>query len=239
MVRMRPQQVATVLRRFAQGYRSCATWLDRSQERKGVVLWLQGIGQQAALRRFAQSAALIVGIGRSVRRFHFLSALALLSGLAACSQPSEDLAIAQACPSAGIVGEASSITIFRPGRGRDLTDVAAQGNLANLRAECAFARREVNVKLTIELQIAAGPANRDRSASLRYFVAIVNSDNNVVAREEYTVDTQFPPNQGRVVIAEEVEPRIPFRERVQVHRYRILVGFILTPEQLQNNRRRR
>lgn len=182
---------------------------------------------------------MIVGIGCRVRKLLILSALALLPGLAACNQPAEDLAIVQGCPPAGIVGEASSITIFRPGRGRDLTDVAAQGNLANLRTECAFARREVNIKLTIELQIAAGPANRDRSASMRYFVAIVDSDNNVVAREEYTVDTRFPPNQGRVVIAEEVEPRIPFRERVQVQRYRILVGFILTPEQLQSNRRRR
>ena len=182
---------------------------------------------------------MIAGIGRRVRKFLILSALALVPGLAACNQPTEDLAVVQGCPPAGIVAEASSITIFRPGRGRDLTDVAAQGNLANLRTECAFARREVNVKLTIELQIAAGPANRERNASMRYFVAIVDSENNVVAREEYTVDIQFPPNQGRVVLAEEVEPRIPFRERTQVLRYRLLVGFILTPEQLQSNRRRR
>ncbi len=182
---------------------------------------------------------MIEGVGRFVRKLAVVPALALLASLAGCGPQAEDLAAVQGCTPAGIVSEASTITIYRPGRGRDLTDVAAQGILANLRAECAFGRREVNIKLTIGLQIAAGPANRDRNASMRYFVAIVDSDNNVVAREEYSVDVQFPPNQGRIVVAEEVEPRIPFRERVQAQRYRILVGFILTPEQLQTNRRRR
>jgi len=175
-----------------------------------------------------------------VRRLRFAAlAVVLLGVLAACKPTAEDVAAVVGCPPAGIVTEAAGVTIYRPGRGRDLTDVAVQANLNNIQAECTFARREVNIKLTVNLQIAAGPANADRTASLRYFAAIVDSSNNVVAREEYTVETRFPPNQGRVVLTEEVYPRIPFRERSEVSRYRMLVGLILTPEQLRENRRGR
>ena len=75
--------------------------------------------------------------------------------------------------------------------------------------------------------------------AVSYFVAIVDPANNVVAREEIPIQLQVPVNQSRVTYAEELEPRIPFRERSSLAGYRIYVGLVLTPDEARATRRRR
>jgi hypothetical protein len=164
-------------------------------------------------------------------------ALAAALLLASCNSQSQDVVVS-ACPTVTVLADAAMLTKYRSARGRDLTDVVFDARVTGARGECTFNRHDVTMTLTVLFDFAIGPANRDRAVTTSYFVAIVDGQNNVVAREEMPIQLQVPVNQSRVTYSEELEPRIPFRERAALVGYRIFVGMVLTPDEVQSLRRR-
>jgi hypothetical protein len=175
---------------------------------------------------------------RSSFPWRALGALAIALLVVGCSSGSEEIVV-RACPVVTVLADAATLTKYRSPRGRDLTDVVLDARVTGARGDCTFSRREVSMNLAVGFDFAIGPANRDRSVAVSYFVAIVDPSNNVVAREEMPIQLQVPVNQSRVTYSEELEPRIPYRERANLVGYRIFVGLVLTPEEAQANRRRR
>ncbi len=158
------------------------------------------------------------------------AALALLS---ACNRTPP------ACPRATILGDGASITQFRDGAGRDLTDITAQGDIVDVAVECDYDRTGVDVAMQVAIAATRGPADRARVADFDYFVAVADAQRNILAKEVFRVRFQFPQTQSRVGQVEEIAPRIPLKDRAQGVQYQILVGFQLTPEELEWNRTRR
>jgi hypothetical protein len=93
----------------------------------------------------------------------------------------------------------------------------------------------------MQVAIAAtrGPADRTRVADFDYFVAIADAQRTILAKEVFRVRFQFPQTQARVGLIEEIAPRIPLKDRAEGVSYQIVVGFQLTPEELEWNRTRR
>jgi hypothetical protein len=158
--------------------------------------------------------------------------------LAACSRRND--AGAPPCPKVAVLADASHLTVFRDGPGRDLTDVQYEADLGRITGECIYNRRSTNVKVDMKLVVAArrGPADRNRIADYVYFVAIVDSQSNVLARQEFASQVQFPPDQSQVVTLEELEQTIPLEKNQPGSDFDVYVGFKLTPEQVQRNRER-
>ncbi len=148
------------------------------------------------------------------------------------------------CPAGGIVPDANIIVQFRDGPGRDITDVLVQGQVVDIRITCEYAKgRSARPAVTLDLQIAfaaeRGPAERNRRASLPYFVAIVDGDRNIVAKETFTADFEWTDNRARVGRVDQWEPHIPLRTNFDGPSYQILVGFQLNEAQLAWNRTQR
>jgi hypothetical protein len=146
--------------------------------------------------------------------------------------------VVPSCPTVAVLPDAAALAKYRSPRGRDLTDVVVDARVVAAHGECTFNRHDVTMALTVGFDFALGPANRDRTVAVSYFVAIVDSQNNVVAREEMPIQLQVPVNQSRVTYQEELEPRIPFHDRADLVGYRIFVGLVLTPEEAANQRAR-
>jgi hypothetical protein len=144
-----------------------------------------------------------------------------------------------ACPRATIIGDGSSVTKFREGPGRDLTDVVAEGQIVDVAVECGYDRSGVDVALQVAITATRGPADRSRNAEFAYFVAITDAQRNILAKEVFQVRFEFPPNQQRVGQVDEIEPRIPLKDRAEGVSYQIVVGFQLTPEEIEWNRTQR
>ena len=161
--------------------------------------------------------------------------------LSACTAAEDRTAAV--CPRAGIVPDANVMVLFREGAGRDLTDVVAQAQIVEVAVTCAYAaaRRPPGVTLDLQIAIAAerGPADRARRAALPYFVAVLDGDQNIVAKEFFEARFDFPDNRTRVGRVDELEPRIPLRSNFDGPGYRVMIGFQLTPDQLAWNRRQR
>lgn len=168
-------------------------------------------------------------------------ALALFT-VAACQQgPS---APPPPCPNIVIVQDAAELTQFLPGPGRDLTDVTLEARVADFRGFCDTDLADhgtgaVEVEMELLLVATRGPAATSREARVRYFVAIADKDENVLARAEFDTDITFEGNRNRIGFAEELTQRIPLDRGQLGDDFSVFVGFALSDEDLKYNRNKR
>lgn len=144
-----------------------------------------------------------------------------------------------ACPDAVILVDAKHITLYREGPGRDLTDVEFEGEIARIAGDCAYSGDELRVTLIADLVATRGPAAQDAEANLPFFVAITDEARNIVAKKVFDSAIPVPAGQRRAGVREEIEQVISLPADEPAPYYQIVVGFQLTPEQLEQNRRGR
>ena len=166
-------------------------------------------------------------------------AFAAAALLAACS--GDDGRFAPPCPNIVIVQELAHLTEFKPGEGRDLTDVVLEGRVTGFDGFCETdldegAAGEVEVELRVVFTASRGPANTDRKGSFRYFIALADRDGNTVQKHVFDSAVEFPGNRNRVAPFEELTLKIPLRAGENGADYTAYVGFQLSPEQLDYNR---
>lgn len=172
-------------------------------------------------------------------------ALALVGSLAACGLFNRTDTSGPVCPSLAVPADTGRIIRFRDGPGRDLTDVAFTATVADPAGSCIFDKSGVNVEMKVALTAERGPAAPSGVASteLRYYVAIVDLTvpdprAQILAKRVFPTRADFTASQARVGVVEELEQRIPLPGGGDAGRFRIVVGFDLSPEELATNRRR-
>ena len=161
--------------------------------------------------------------------------LALVLLLAACSS---DDARPPPCPEVLRVGDAARLVKFA-GSGRDLTDVRFEASIEGVSLVCEYDEDAIQSALQVAMVARRGPADRDRLAPLRYFVAVADRQDRVLARETFEIAVPFEGNQTALSVIDEVEPRIPLGEGQTGADFVIYVGFVLSRDEFDRNRRRR
>lgn len=168
-----------------------------------------------------------------------LPAIALV-GLAGCeslgmNQPTP-AELALACPKVAIVRDLQTVTQFRPGP-KELTNAISRGILVDYAGNCEYDKTGVTVNVTLFLAAEKGAAMQGSQATFRYFVAVARpGEEEPVTKTEFETTVDFPAGQNRAGNREELTPRIPLPPDSNAKDWRILVGFQLTPEQLEYNR---
>lgn len=161
---------------------------------------------------------------------------ALLLALSGCSLFEDDQR-GRPCPDAVILADAKRITVYRDGPGRDLTDILFEGEIDRIASSCSYSRRELTVTLAADIVAARGPAASSGEVTLPFFVAILDEQRQVVAKQVFDSAIPIPSGRRRAGVREEIEQVIPLTDAAPY--YEIVVGFQLTPEQLEQNRRGR
>jgi hypothetical protein len=139
------------------------------------------------------------------------------------------------CPSFNRVTDAARLTRFVPG-GHDLTDVAFEAAVGQVTGSCSEASGTIDVQMNAQFVASRGPADKTRKAPFNYFVAIVDQHDNILARVQFDTGVEFPGNQTRNAITEELEQQIPLPKGQRGSDYRIFIGFVLTPDEVAYNR---
>lgn len=161
-------------------------------------------------------------------------------GLSGCSSAAQDAQAQRFCPPGVTVTDAATLTRFKPGAGRDPTDVQFQAELGKIETVCKFASKGgVSIDMRVAIAVGEGPAAQNRTAQLSYFVAIIAPGRQVLARKEFAADYTFTGNRNRLVGLEELTQEIPGITDIQAQGYQIAVGFVLSPDELNYNRQRR
>ena len=167
-----------------------------------------------------------------------LASIALLI-LWGCETESDSAKEAGGCPSGAALAEASTVTKFRPGAGKDLTDVVLTAELAKPKVSCDYDKDASKVSVTFSFPVAVkrGAAATNEPQTLSYFVAVVDQDNTVLTKQNFTRDisldqntTSFSENPDGMTFT------IPQGKKPVG--YEVLVGFQLTRDELAYNRER-
>jgi len=159
-----------------------------------------------------------------------MAVLALAAMLAGCSGTSEDLT----CPAAATAPDLDAVAIFAPGASTDAANVQAAGKIFNVSRQCENEKGGilVNALITVDAVRVAPQVSR---AEYVYFVAVVDSTRTILNEQRFTLDAQFTSQDFRQYV-EKISVHLPLQHVSSGDAYAIIVGFQLTPEQLEFNR---
>ncbi|WP_236024758.1 hypothetical protein [Arenibaculum pallidiluteum] len=189
------------------------------------------------------------GSGAEGRRLSaVLAALTLPVLLAGCSSlfggDDEERQAAQAmaparCPRVAVLRDASEVTEFRQGAGRDLTDVLSRAAVVDFSGNCRPEQGRVTVDFRLVLGAERGPAWQGQQPTYQYFVAVADQQGQVLSKQLFDAPMQFAEGQSRTGSIEELSQTIPLPENRRAQDYQVFVGFQLTPDQVRFNRSNR
>ncbi|MGE0120767.1 MAG: hypothetical protein AB7S71_18910 [Dongiaceae bacterium] len=139
------------------------------------------------------------------------------------------------CPRA-VVGEGAGHLTRFDGTGKDATDVVFDAEIFDLAGSCVYDDEEIEVDMQVQIVAGRGPAATDDYARFDYFVAVTSADGTILAREAFDAAIELSGNQTRNEIIDEIEQTIPIPEGGSGGGLVIIVGFEMTPEELEFNR---
>jgi len=144
------------------------------------------------------------------------------------------------CPPVMVVRDASDSTVYRDGPGRDVTDVVYSTRIADFTGSCAWNsdRTQTDIELRVLFETERGPANPNRKAEFNYFVAIPAFYPAPQGKRVLPVEVNFPENVTRVRSGDTIYLRVPIARNKSGDDYPIYLGLQLTPQQIEENRRR-
>jgi len=182
-----------------------------------------------------------------IRKFKHVKSISLLAGvfvLSACAGGLDtDLFSSNKrvlpCPNVAVLPNAGNITIFRSGPGRDLVDVEFEGVIIPTSGECVYENDDSEVLAELILRIGAikGPAATSQKQVFPFFVAIADKNKKVLGKKIFESLIEVPQGKRRGAVQEEIVQRIPITSGRSGADYTIVMGFQLTNEQLEYNRK--
>lgn len=169
-------------------------------------------------------------------------ALVLAGSLAGCgtrlAQQLDDTPNAGPCPVAGSIHDAARYVKFQDGEGQLYSNIAYTGEITNVRLFCRyFKETPLEAEIEVDFAFGKGPAATADEHDYRYFVAVTRRNGKVLAKEYFNTRAEF--DRGLVTGKSELVNRIVIPradESISGVNFEVIVGFELTPEQLEFNR---
>lgn len=161
--------------------------------------------------------------------------------LAGCGTPGlDDLLVP--CPTLVLPADVADLTRHQPGSQPDLSTLILDARVIGIDGSCRRGRRDQSLDSTISVrfQMDRGPAAASRAVQLPWFIAVLDArTNEMVSRQSFVMNGQFATNTTRAnVTSQPVEISFPVGGERRVQDYRVLVGFLLTEDEVALNRRR-
>lgn len=144
------------------------------------------------------------------------------------------------CPNAIILGDAHKITKFAPGNGQDPTDVMWTAEIIGVNAQCEYVENGIVLNTPFVVRVERGPALNRNQVSVPMFIALTRTNKELIDKARFDLTVTFV---GGSSVADHYDT-IPgsFLEPGKGKDgsyYETLIGFQLTPSQLQYNRSQR
>ena len=142
------------------------------------------------------------------------------------------------CPAVEVLPDLGEFVRYRPGPGRDPTDVLQEAWIDGVGGKCELDGSDLLVDLGVRIGIRRGPATKTDQAKIGYFVAITDLKRNVLNRRPFEATAQFL-NRKTVMFDDQLDLRIPLSQGDQTDSFVVYVGLELTKDELKANRNRR
>lgn len=146
------------------------------------------------------------------------------------------------CPRVSALADSIAMTKFRPGPGRDLTDVELRAEMTSYHGSCRYdaEAKQMHVTLQVGIDAERRPALVGRRADISYYIAIPAFYPDPQAKQILPVALEFSESSNRVHYTDgEVEIAIPMENFKELPKYEVFVGLQLTPDELDFNRQQK
>lgn len=142
------------------------------------------------------------------------------------------------CPQAFALYDAVRVVNFEGGQ-QTLDAVGFTAEIQSVRSLCTYRDdRPIKADLEIDFGFGRGPAAVGREHTYTYWVAVTRTDRQVITKESFPITVRFDRDEERTFRRERIEqitiPRAS--ETVSGTNFEIVVGFEVTPAQLEFNR---
>jgi len=173
-----------------------------------------------------------------MKKLTILTPALLVLVLAGCGGKSskEDIA-SNYCPTPLTVQDASHLTRFKDGPGRDPRDIVFEADIGGASVACSVSKNQLQVDLTVRVAATAGPSVAPGQTRVPYFVRVIGPSGGVAQGQDFYADFKLSAASPRGASQEELTLRLPFNKSDDLGGYRVAVGLKPTPEELDYNRR--
>ena len=140
------------------------------------------------------------------------------------------------CPKTGFVEPASTVTFLAP----DGKNIVMKAALQGFNSDCSFKNKDTaEVALTLPFAARRGVAGMTlQNKELPYFVAVLSPEEKILQRQAFATTIDFD-NTGNGSSTEEHVIKIPLTAPEDAYKYKVVIGFALTPDQLQYNKEKK
>ena len=134
-----------------------------------------------------------------------------------------------------------AVVRFKPGPGRADSDAAYGARLMAVPMTCHLETKskgkdqsiDISGKLAVKAQ---RPDTLTTGGEVTYFVAVVDRSNTILGKRDFVLDVKFSGDKQIVEITDELHLVIPLAAGTSGADYAILLGFQVTPQELEYNR---
>jgi hypothetical protein len=170
-------------------------------------------------RRFLAQAAVVAIVGAAV---------------AACGSDPK----AKPCPEVRVDSNTASLTKFRDGPGRDISDIEYQVEIVGFKGECVVDNKEFEVTMDMDLAVAAGPAGKPGPVPVYYFVAVPQFFPKPEGKKifQFTYNVPGKATAPQRLHESNIRVKIPLLKDQTAASYDIYLGLQLDPAQVEYNR---
>ncbi len=176
--------------------------------------------------------------GRTGRRFSVVTLLAILGlavALTGCSTEKKERKARMICPATAVVSGTGTLTRFADGPGRTEDDIVYRAEISNLAIACQKRGDGIDATISFEISAWPGPADTTGAARIPFFVAVATKDNRMVAKKVFFSEHRFTADGKPSRFRERFTQFVPGTKEKPAKDYEILIGFQLSPDQLEYN----
>jgi hypothetical protein len=140
-----------------------------------------------------------------------------------------------------VLSDAVTVTKLRPGTPPGMpnpANVMFTAEMSQAKLECDYDRERNRLSVDIDFAVKAtrGPAAQGADPQLDFFVAVVDADNNIIAKTVYHGQPDMRGRMSNVYTQSVGSYPVPLAMDKRPYDYEILTGFQLTPDELAYNR---
>ena len=143
------------------------------------------------------------------------------------------------CPLMGVLYDSARVVDFAAPNEHRYANIEFTGEMQGIHGLCRYVDTDpITMSVDIDMAFGRGPAATSDRQTYRYWVAVTRRGIAPIEKQYFDVDVRFPRNEVVVTRTERIERIVIPRATADLsgENFEILVGFELTPEQLQFNR---
>jgi hypothetical protein len=143
------------------------------------------------------------------------------------------------CPLMGVLYDNSRLVDFAQADNQRYSNIEYTGEVQGVRGLCRYVGDDpIRMSLDIDMAFGRGPAATSDRQTYRYWVAVVRRGRAPIEKAYFDVDVRWPRDEAVVTRRETIEQIVIPRANAEIsgENFEVLIGFELTPEQLQFNR---